>query len=60
MSNPANPTFQYLGRFTVRMGSNDDTDYKLRMLLSGVPQLGETEIGTINLSDGVTVRFTPS
>ncbi len=60
MSNPANPTFQYLGRFTVRMGSNDNTDYKLRMLLSGVPQLGETEIGTINLSDGVTVRFTPS
>ena len=60
MSNPANPTFQYQGRFTVRMGSNDNTDYKLRMLLSGVPQLGPDEIGTINLSDGVTVRFTPS
>ncbi len=60
MSNPANPTFQYKGRFTVRMGSNDNTDYKLRMLLSGVPQLDPNEIGTINLSDGVTVRFTPS
>lgn len=60
MSNPANPTFQYQGRFTVRMGSNDNTDYKLRMLLSGVPQLGENETGTINLSDGVTVRFTPN
>ncbi len=59
MSNPANPTFQYQGRFTVRMGSNDNTDYKLRMLLSGVPQLTPQETGTINLSDGVTVRFTP-
>ena len=60
MSNPANPTFQYLNRFTVRMGSNDNTDYKLRMLLSGVPQLGAQDTGTINLSDGVTVRFTPN
>lgn len=59
MSNAANPTFQYQGRFTVRMGPNNNTDYKLRMLLSGVPQLGEDEMGTINLSDGVTVRFTP-
>ena len=59
MSNAANPTFQYQGRFTVRMGPNNNTDYKLRMLLSGVPQLGETDMGTINLSDGVTVRFTP-
>ncbi len=59
MSNPANPSFQYQGRFTVRMGSNDNTDYKLRMLLSGVPQLDANETGTINLSDGVTVRFTP-
>lgn len=59
MSNAANPTFQYQGRFTVRMGPNNNTDYKLRMLLSGVPQLGADEMGTINLSDGVTVRFTP-
>ena len=60
MSNAANPTFQYLNRFTVRMGANNNTDYKLRMLLSGVPQLAAEETGTINLSDGVTVRFTPN
>lgn len=59
MSNAANPTFQYLGRFTVRMGPNNNTDYKLRMLLSAIPQLGADEMGTINLSDGVTVRVTP-
>ncbi len=60
MSNAANPTFQYLGRFTVRMGPNNNTDYKLRMLLSGIPQLSPEDTGTINLSDGVTVRFTPN
>lgn len=60
MSNAANPTFQYLGRFTVRMGSNNNSEYKLRKLLAAVAQLGADETGTINLTDGTTVRFTPN
>lgn len=60
MSNAANPTFRYQGRFTVRMGPNNNTDYKLRMLLGTPAQLDATETGTLNLSDGVTVRFTPN
>ena len=59
MSNPANPTFQYLNRFTVRMGANSNTDYKLRLLLSAIPQLGADEMGILNLSNGVDVRYTP-
>lgn len=59
MSNPASPTFQYLGRFTVRMGANNNTDYKLRLLLSAIPQLGPDEMGILNLSNGVDVRYTP-
>ena len=59
ISNPANPTFRYLGRFTVRMGSNDNTDYKLRMLLSAVMTMGAEEAGTFNLSDGLHVYFIP-
>ncbi len=59
MSNPANPTFRYQGRFTVRMGSNDNTDYKLRMLLSAVMTMEANEAGTFNLSDGLHVYFTP-
>ncbi len=60
MSNVANPTFQYLGRFSVRMGPNNNSEYKLRMLLAGVAQLAADETGTINLADGTTVRFTPN
>ena len=59
MSNAANPTFRYQGRFTVRMGSNDNTDYKLRMLMSAVLTMEPDETGTFNLTDGVHVYFTP-
>ena len=59
ISNPANPTFRYLDRFTVRMGSNDNTDYKLRMLLSAVMTMEANEAGTFNLSDGLHVYFIP-
>ncbi len=59
MSNAANPTFRYMGRFAVRMGSNDNTDYKLRMLMSAVQTMEADETGTFNLSDGLHVYFTP-
>lgn len=59
MSNAANPTFRYLDRFTVRMGPNDNTDYKLRMLMSAVLTMEPDESGTFNLTDGVHVYFTP-
>ncbi len=59
MSNAANPTFRYMDRFTVRMGSNDNTDYKLRMFLSAVMTMAQDEAGTFNLSDGVHVYYTP-
>ncbi len=53
MENVANPTFRYLDRFTVRMGQNDNTDYKLRKLLSAVmTQLGQDVTGTIDMSIG--------
>ncbi len=59
MANAASPTFRYLNRFTVRMGSNDNTDYKLRMLLSAVMTMGESDAGTFNLSDGMQVHYIP-
>ena len=60
MENVSNPAFRYLDRFTVRMGSNDNTDYKLRMLISAVStQLDSDESGTIDLSDSATVRVIP-
>ena len=59
MQNAANPTFEYQNRFTVKMGPNENTDYKLRMLLSAVAQMDEYMMGTIDLSEGTTVHVTP-
>ena len=60
MENAANPTFRYLDRFTVRMGNNNNTDYKLRMLMSAVLQLEPDMTGTMDLSSGGTsVSFSP-
>ncbi len=59
MQNPASPTFDYLGRFTVKMGANDNTDYKLRMLLSAVDQMEPDVAGSIDLSEGTSVHVSP-
>ena len=59
LENPANPTFRYLGRFTVRMGPNDNTDYKLRLLLSAVEQMESDLTGTVDLSEGTSVHVSP-
>ena len=59
MDNPANPTFRYLNRFTVKMGPNDNTDYKLRMLLSALEQIDPNVTGTIDLSEGMAVHVSP-
>lgn len=59
LSNPANPTFRYLGRFTVKMGPNENTDYKLRMLMSAVTQMDGSMTGSIDLSEGTAVRVSP-
>ena len=58
-SNAADPTFRYLDRFTVKMGTSGDSDYKLRMLLGAVDQLEPGYTGTIDLSDGSKVYVTP-
>ena len=59
MENPANPTFRYLDRFTVKMGPNDNTDYKLRMLLSALQQMDADLAATIDLSEGTAVHVSP-
>lgn len=59
MQNAANPTFEYLDRFTVKMGPNENTEYKLRMLLSAVTQMDEYMMGTVDLSEGTTVHVSP-
>jgi len=59
LENPANPTFRYLDRFTVKMGPNDNTDYKLRLLLSAVTQMESDLTGVVDLSEGTAVHVSP-
>ena len=59
LGNVADPTFRYLDRFTVQMGPNADTEYKLRMLLGAVKQMTNDATGNIDLSGGTTVYVSP-
>ncbi len=60
LTEPADATFTYLGRFNVRLGGNVDTEYKFGKLLSAVSQLTLGDQGTLDLSsdDNKTV-FSP-
>lgn len=60
MSDAANPAFTYDGRFTVRLGSNENVEYKFGMLESAVAQLTEQDTGTIDLSIDKRAHFSPS
>lgn len=50
ITNVADPTFEYLGRFTVKLGRNENVDYKMGLLESTVEQLSAGDSGTIDLS----------
>ena len=50
ISGISNPSFDYLGRFTVKLGSNENVEYKFQCLLSAVDALSEGDRGTLDLS----------
>lgn len=60
MSDAANPTFEYDGRFLVKLGANDNTEYKFGKMLSAVSQLSADDAGTLDLSTGDKVVFNPN
>jgi hypothetical protein len=60
MSTVANPSFDYLGRFTVKLGSDENIEYKFGMLLSAVSQLKDGDYGTIDLSIDKQAHFSPN
>lgn len=59
VSTASNPSFDYLGRFTVKLGPNENTEYKFGMLLSAVEQLAAGDRGTIDLSIDKKAHFSP-
>ena len=46
----SNPSFDYIGRFTVKLGANENVEYKFQCLLSAVDALSDGDRGTLDLS----------
>ncbi len=59
LSSAANAELQYLDRFKVKLGADENLDYKLKMLLSVVAKLETEDKGTIDLSQGQKAQFSP-
>lgn len=60
MTNINSPSFSYLGRFIVKLGNFEDTEYRFGKLLSAVSQLVEGDRGTIDVSpEGAETVFSP-
>ena len=50
MSDVSNPSFRFRERFTVKLGTDEDLDYKFQLLLTAVGELKEGDSGTLDLS----------
>lgn len=59
MSDVTSPAFTYDERFTVRLGRDENVEYKFNMLLSALVQLTEQDTGTIDLSIDKRAHFSP-
>lgn len=60
VSNPADAEFDYLAKFTVKLGTMENTDYKIGLLIESVNRLEENETGTFDLSIHREAHFTPN
>ncbi|MEG1789146.1 MAG: FtsQ-type POTRA domain-containing protein [Oscillospiraceae bacterium] len=62
ISSALNPSFDFQGRFTVKLGANDNTEYKFGLLLSAVSQLAPGDTGFIDLDLSVDnkAHFSPA
>lgn len=59
VENSANLEMEYLGRFKVRFGKNEELDSKLRLLSEVVGKLEQTDKGKIDLSENKKAMFSP-
>ena len=60
LSNVTNAVFDYLdGRFKVKLGSDENLDYKFDLLLASITKLEAGDTGTIDLSQDKRAQFSP-
>ena len=55
-----NPTVEYDGRFTLRLGEHNNTEYKFGKFVAAVEKLSENDAGTLDVSEGNSVEFSPN
>ena len=60
MSDTTDVTFDYLERYTVRLGQDDNLNDKVAILDGVVAQLGEYDMGEIDLSKAQEAHFIPA
>ena len=60
MTDVSNVKFKYMDRFTVNFGRGDNCKEKLKLIIKSAEELGETEIGDINIISDNEARFVPS
>lgn len=60
VSNAVNAEFEYLDRFKVKMGKDENIDYKLEMLLGVIEKLDSDDKGIIDLSQSKKAQFNPN
>ena len=58
MENVGNPTLRYMQRFLVKLGTDEELDYKFQLLLSAVARLAAGDRGTLDLGVDRSVHFT--
>jgi len=58
MTDAENPYFDYIGRFVVKFGTDENIEYKFQCLLSAVDTLAEGDRGTLDLSIDERVHLT--
>ena len=51
---------EYDGRFLVKLGATDNTEYKFGKMLSAASQLSADDAGTLDVSEGDKVIFNPN
>lgn len=59
LSNSGDVRFDYLGRYTIKLGTADRLSYKLDFALSIIEELGPGEKGTIDLSTDTEGHYIP-
>ena len=59
-SDADSPTFNYLDKYTVVLGADEQVEHKFGMFVSMLGKLKPGDVGVVDLSDGETAHFSPN